>query len=294
MTRVLVTGAGGQVGRELQRAAWPARFRLWPVAHDQLDIANESAVRALFERIRPQIVVNAAAYTAVDKAEDDPATAFAVNATGVEHLARVAERCEARLLHISTDYVFDGTKQGWYVESDPVHPIGAYGRSKADGERAALQHSRAIVLRTAWVYGALGQNFVRTMLRLARERPVIGVVADQVGCPTSARDLAAALVAIACASLDGAVEDQLLHVASPSQATWHELAAEVFRLSSHGFKGELRSITTAEYPTRARRPANSRLDSQRLNDRLSIRLPDWHNSLPQVIEELERDPGRTQ
>jgi dTDP-4-dehydrorhamnose reductase len=293
MTRVLVTGASGQVGRELQRAAWPSGFGLWPVDHAQLDITEEAAVRALFQSVRPAVVVNAAAYTAVDKAEDAPATAFAVNATGVTHLARAAEQCGAHLLHLSTDYVFDGTKAGWYLESDPVNPLGVYGRSKLDGERAALQCPRAIVLRTAWVYGALGLNFVRTMLRLARERDVIGVVADQVGCPTSARDLAAALVSVACASLDGVVQEQLLHVASPVEATWHELAGAVFRASSHGFDGELRAITTAEYPTRASRPANSRLDSGRLYARLGVRLPDWHDSLAHVVAELEKDPGRT-
>ena len=293
MTRVLLTGASGQVGRELQRAEWPSGFKLWAVDHGQLDITNEAAVRALVEKIRPAILVNAAAYTAVDKAEDDAATAFAVNAAGVAHLVRCAEQCSAHVLHLSTDYVFDGTKPGWYVESDPINPLGVYGRSKADGERAALLYPRAIVLRTAWVYGVLGPNFVRMMLRLARERQVIGVVADQVGCPTSARDLAAALVRIACASLDGALEEQLLHVTSPVQATWHELAVAVFRVSAQGFNGELRAIATAEYPTRARRPANSRLDSGRLNAKLGIRLPDWHDSLVEVVNELEKGLGRT-
>ncbi len=293
MTRVLLTGANGQVGRELQRAEWPSGFEVWPADHRELDITNEAAVRALVENVRPAIVVNAAAYTAVDKAEDDPATAFAVNAAGVAHLVRYAEQCSAHVLHLSTDYVFDGNKPGWYVESDPINPLGVYGRSKADGERAALLYPRAIVLRTAWVYGALGPNFVRTMLRLARERQVIGVVADQIGCPTSARDLATAIVRIASASLDGAIEDQLFHVTSPVQATWHELAVAVFRVSAQGFNGDLRAITTAEYPTRARRPANSRLDSGRLNAKLGIRLPDWHDSLVEVVNELEMGLGRT-
>jgi dTDP-4-dehydrorhamnose reductase len=294
MTRVLVTGAGGQVGRELQRAAWPPGFDLSPVDHSQLDITDESAVRALFERVRPAIVVNAAAYTAVDKAEDAPDAAFAVNRTGVVHLARAAEQCGAYLLHLSTDHVFDGSKAGWYVESDAVNPLGVYGRSKLDGERAALQWPRTIVLRTAWVYSALGTNFVRTMLRLARERQVISVVADQIGCPTSARDLATALVSVAGASLDGALEGQLLHVASPAEATWHELARAVFRASAQGFNGELRAITTPEYPTRARRPANSRLDSGRLHATLGIQLPDWRDSVVKVVAELEGDLGRMQ
>jgi len=294
MTRILVTGANGQVGRELQRAKWPAGFSLWPVDRAQLDIVDETAVRELFQSVRPEIVVNAAAYTAVDKAEDEPAAAFAANSTGVAHVVRYADQCAARVLHLSTDYVFDGSKGGWYVESDPVNPLGVYGRSKADGEHAALAYPRAVVLRTAWVYGAFGQNFVRTMLRLARERQVIGVVADQVGCPTSAKDVAAALVKIASASLDGAIEDQLLHMVSPVQATWYELANALFRISSRGFKGELRAITTAEYPTRAKRPPNSRLDSARLGATLGIRLPDWHDSLADVVHELEGNPGRTQ
>jgi dTDP-4-dehydrorhamnose reductase len=289
-----VTGANGQVGRELQRARWPAGFSLRSVDRAQLDIVDEAAVRDLFQTLRPSIVVNTAAYTAVDKAEDEPAAAFAANATAVSHLVRYAEQCQACVLHLSTDYVFDGLKEGWYVESDPVNPLGVYGRSKVDGERAALAYPRAVVLRTAWVYGAFGQNFVRTMLRLARERQVIGVVADQVGCPTSARDLADALVKIASASLEGAIKERLLHMASPVEATWYELARAVFAISSHGFKGELRAITTAEYPTRAKRPANSRLDSRRLHATLGIRLPDWHDSLADVVHELEVNPGRTQ
>jgi dTDP-4-dehydrorhamnose reductase len=263
------------------------------VDRSQLDIRDEAAVSAVFAHVRPDVVVNLAAYTAVDRAEDDPATARAVNATGVAHLVRQAERCSSLVLQISTDYVFDGTNTGWYVETDPVKPLGAYGRSKADGERSALEYPRAIVLRTAWVYGVFGANFVITMLRLARERQSIGVVADQVGCPTSSRDLATALVKLTRAALDGAVQDRVLHVATPAQATWHELAAAVFRASARGFRGELRALTTAEYPTRARRPANSRLDSGRLSATLGIRLPDWHESLVEVVQELENGLGRT-
>jgi dTDP-4-dehydrorhamnose reductase len=287
MTRVLVCGANGQLGRELQRVSWPHPFALHAVSVEQLDITDEEAVAAHVQRLRPAVIVNAAAYTAVDRAEDEPAKAFAVNAGGVAHLVRAAERCGARLLHISTDYVFDGTKNGWYLESDAVMPLGEYGRSKAEGERLALEYSGATVLRTAWLFGALGQNFVRTMLRLARERSVIGVVGDQLGCPTAAKDVADALVKIAQAASDGPIERGLFHLTSPVQASWHDLAKAVFDASDHGFRGEFRMLTTAEYPTRAQRPANSRLDSNLIESTLGIRLPDWRDSVADVVRELE-------
>ena len=287
MTRVLLCGANGQLGREIQRTRWPPGFDVRPVAHDTLDITNEGDVIERVGQLRPALIINAAAYTAVDRAEDEPAKAFAVNAAGTSHLVRAAERYDAHLLHLSTDYVFDGAKDGWYAESDPTKPLGAYGRSKLEGERSALEYSRATVLRTAWLYGALGPNFVATMLRLARERKVIGVVADQHGCPTAAKDVAVAIVQIAQAALDGSIEGQLFHVASPVPASWHELAAAVFDASRNGFNGEFRALTTAEYPTRARRPANSRLDTALIRAKLGIRLADWHDSLIEVVRELE-------
>jgi dTDP-4-dehydrorhamnose reductase len=289
---VLVCGAGGQLGRELQRVSWPPRFEIHAVGREQLDITDETAVETRVAALRPHVIVNAAAYTAVDRAEDEPATAFAVNAAGVGHLVRAAERCGARLLHVSTDYVFDGTKTGWYVESDPIAPLGVYGNSKAEGERLALQYPGSTVLRTAWLFGALGQNFVTTMLRLARERQKIGVVADQYGCPTAAKDVAVALVNVAQACLDGTIDGGLFHLASPVAATWHEFAAAIFNASQHGFHGEFRKLTTAEYPTRARRPANSRLDSSLIEARLGIRLPDWRDSVVDVVRELEASSNR--
>lgn len=293
MTRVLVCGAGGQLGRELQRVPWPAQFEIHAVALEQLDITDETAVATLVAKLRPNVIVNAAAYTAVDRAEDEAATAFAVNAAGVAHLVRAAERCGARLLHVSTDYVFDGTKTGWYVESDPVTPLGVYGSSKAEGERLALEYPGSTVLRTAWLFGALGQNFVTTMLRLARERTKIGVVADQQGCPTAAKDVALALVSVAQACMDGTIDGGLYHLTSPVPATWHEFAAAIFNASQHGFHGEFSKLTTAEYRTRARRPANSRLDSTLIEKRLGIRLPDWRDSLLDVVRELEASPNRS-
>jgi dTDP-4-dehydrorhamnose reductase len=287
MTRVIVCGASGQLGFELQRARWPASFEIVPLSHAQLDITDANAVAATIAKARPAVIVNSGAYTAVDRAEDEPDKALAVNATGVGHLARAAEACGARLLHLSTDYVFDGTKQGWYVESDPIAPLGVYGRTKAEGERQALACEGSTVLRTAWVYGVHGNNFVRTMLRLARERPSIGVVADQQGCPTAAKDIAAALVKIAQAALDSAANRQLFHLTSPASASWYEFAGAVFKASRQGFAGEFRALSTDQYPTRAKRPANSRLSSASIEEALGIRLPDWRESVVEVVRELE-------
>ena len=288
--RVLVVGAGGQLGRELQRADWDTGTEM--VARDsaQLDVTDRTAVLAEVEGFQPHVVVNAAAYTAVDRAEDDEARATAVNGTAVAHLAEAADRSGALLVQVSTDYVFDGTADGWYVETDPTGPVSAYGRSKLVGERAAGRAERSVILRTAWVYGALGANFVTTVLRLAAERDELTIVADQIGCPTATADLAAAIVAVARWTEGGVrpTPSRLYHVASPEPATWHELAVSVVAASAIGFGGDCRPITTADYPTRARRPANSRLDSGRIARELGIELPSWRHSLPAVVAELEK------
>ncbi len=283
---VVITGANGQVGRELMRAEWPSDVTVVGLTSSELDITDSAAVEATIDAIAPAVIVNAAAYTAVDKAEDDEERATAVNGHAVDHLAAAADRSGALLVHYSTDYVFDGSKDGWYVEGDPLNPIGAYGRSKAHGEAAAASTARHLVLRTAWVYGALGNNFVTTMLRLASERDELGVVADQFGCPTSAADIAAATVDLvaheAASSAAGVV-----HVASPDDADWHTFAMAVFDTSANGFSGVCKQLTTAEYPTKAVRPANSRLATDRLNSLIGRQLPSWRTSLSTVVAELE-------
>ncbi len=288
--RVLVVGAGGQLGRELRRAPWDPATAVVTRRSAELDITDRDAVLADVESIEPDVIVNAAAYTAVDRAEDDEARALAVNGTAVGHLAVAADRAQALLVQVSTDYVFDGTAAGWYVETDPTGPVSAYGRTKLAGERAAAVADRCVILRTAWVYGALGSNFVTTVLRLAAERDELRIVADQVGCPTSAADLAAAIVALTGWSEGGArpTPSRLYHVASPEPATWHELAIAVLEASGVPFTGECHAITTADYPTRATRPANSRLDSGRLARDLAIELPGWRRSLRAVVAEIEQ------
>jgi dTDP-4-dehydrorhamnose reductase len=287
--RVVITGAGGQLGRELQRADWGPQAELHPFVSSALDITDPDAVSDTLGSVRPDVVVNAAAYTAVDRAESDEATATAVNGTAVQHLADSCDQVGALLIHVSTDYVFDGTKTRWYGEDDRPNPVSAYGRSKLAGERAALSAQRSVVLRTSWVYGALGSNFVTTMLRLGAERDELAVVSDQHGCPTSAADLAAAIVELV-ADLDrreGPPPRQLYHVASPDEATWHQLAVEALSLSSVGFNGVCRPIPTSDYPTPAARPANSRLNTSAIREDFNITLPSWRESLARVITELE-------
>lgn len=283
MTTVVVTGAGGQVGAELARSrSWADTDDVVVLTRAACDISDRDAVTRRLDQIAPDVIVNAAAYTAVDAAEDDETTARAVNATGVMHLADWAAGTSARLIHISTDYVFDGTKNGWYSEDDPIAPLGAYGRTKAEGERAARRAEDHVILRTAWVYGALGNNFVSTMLRLGHERDELRVVADQAGCPTSAGDIAEAIVRL----IDEAPQVRgTYHLASPAPATWHEFACAI--LVDRIDEGlVIHPITTAEYPTPAARPANSKLDSSLLRTVCSIGVRSWQDALGEVVGEL--------
>lgn len=290
MTRVLVTGAGGQLGRELCRAAWPGHVSVTGATRADLDITSPDAVTRALTELAPDVVVNAAAYTAVDRAESEPDLARLVNADAVGHLAHWAEAAGARLIHVSTDYVFDGTKDGWYVETDPLAPIGVYGRTKADGEDLARVATRHVILRTAWVYGALGQNFVTTMRRLATTHDELRVVADQVGCPTATNDLAAAIVDLV-AQEQAQEATGTFHLASPSDATWHEFATAILADAIAGGL-TVEPISTAEYPTPAARPQNSRLASDVIQSAYGIGVRSWHDALPDVIAELDQQKAR--
>ena len=277
MTRVLVTGGNGQVGRSITDLLGDQRFQHLTVSvadRATCDITNPDAVRRAIERFNPSVIVNTAAYTAVDASETDEAAAMLVNCDGVAHLAAQTGR---RLIHLSTDYVFDGSKDGWYVESDSVAPLGVYGTSKWQGEQAARTNPDHLILRTAWVYAAHGHNFVKTMLRLGAERGKLRVVADQIGCPTSAHDIADAILRLVDIDATGTY-----HMAGASQATWHELATATFELAELDVAVE--AIGTAENPTPAPRPANSRLDSTALASATHVRLPSWQDSLPAVID----------
>ncbi|MEO0494861.1 MAG: dTDP-4-dehydrorhamnose reductase [Actinomycetota bacterium] len=278
MTRVLVTGGSGQLGRCIADLVGTLPFaHLEVVVLDRagIDITDDESVATALRAHDPDVIVNAAAYTAVDAAETDVEAAMAANALGVERLARAGRR----LIHVSTDYVFDGSKAGWYVESDPVAPVGVYGTTKRAGELAAEECRDHLVLRTAWVYSAYGHNFVKTMLRVGADRDHIRVVADQIGCPTSAHDLAEAILQLVDHEVTGTH-----HLTGTDEASWHEFAVAIF--DHAGLEVEVEAIPTSAYPTPAPRPANSRLDSSAIAHTTGIRLPGWRTSLPAVIEQI--------
>jgi dTDP-4-dehydrorhamnose reductase len=284
---VLVTGGTGQLASALAGAADIVR-----VGRPTFDFDRTPSIEVAFHAASPRLVVNAAAYTAVDAAETDADAAYRANADGPAILARLCAETDIPLIHISTDYVFDGCKPDPYLESDPVAPQGVYGASKLAGEEAVRKsRARSIILRTAWVYAATGKNFVRTMLAAGKTRDRLAVVADQQGCPTTAKDLAAAIRAI-IAQLDQTGWDPaysgVFHAAGGGATTWHGLAVAIFEEAArHGAKvPEVAPIAAEDWPTPARRPANSRLDCTRLDDVFGIRLPQWRESLTRSIYEI--------
>lgn len=289
--RIVVTGRDGQVARSLVERAPFAGHELMAVGRPELDLAGEPhAIYAALEEAQPDVIVSAAAYTAVDKAESERELAFAVNESGAAAVARAAHVLDVPLVHISTDYVFDGTKQSPYFEGDPTGPTGVYGESKLAGEAAVLsEQPHSAVLRTAWVYSPFGANFVKTMLRLAEDRERISVVGDQRGNPTSALDIADGIITVAENLRSGGSDySGVFHMTSSGEASWAEFAQAVFEASerSGGPSAEVTPISTADYPTPARRPGNSRLDSTRLEQVHGVRLPDWRQSLPAIVERL--------
>ena len=258
----------------------------------QLDLAGETdAIVAAIEAERADVLVSAAAYTAVDKAESEPDLAFAVNEKGAAAVARAARLLGVPLVHLSTDYVFDGAKPSPYAEEDTPEPTGVYGASKLAGERAVLaEQANSTILRTAWVHSPFGANFVKTMLRLAGDRDEIGVVADQRGNPTSALDIADAVLSVA-ANLLGGNDPELrgiFHMTADGDASWAEFAEWIFAASARkgGPSARVKHITTADYPTPAKRPANSMLDCTKLRSRHGLSLPNWRASTEAVVNRL--------
>ncbi len=302
---ILLLGANGQLGMELRRALVPLG-RLVPATRDGVladgsaclaaDLADHASLQAALAAAAPDTVVNAAAYTAVDRAEDEPALADRINHEAVGEIGRWAAAHGARVLHYSTDYVFDGGAPRPCREDDPAAPVSVYGRSKLAGE-AALRASGAahLIVRTAWVYAAHGHNFLHTMLRLARERDELRVVDDQVGAPTPAPWIAQASAAMLAQWQDGAAGagPGIVHLVAAGQCSWHEFAQAIvdgaFARGLLARRPHVTAVSTAQFPTRARRPAWSVLDTSRLRDCFGLQLPDWREGLDAVLDAMARD-----
>lgn len=292
--KILLTGKNGQVGFELQRALAPLG-QVFAVDSSDCNLADASALRSLIREVQPALIVNPAAYTAVDKAEQEPDIAQAVNAIAPGVIGEEAQRLGASVVHYSTDYVFDGTKAGAYQEQDPTAPLGAYARSKLDGERALQSAtSRHLILRTSWVVGAHGNNFARTMLRLAAERPELRVVNDQWGAPTSAAliaDLTAHLMARLKAD-PASFPFGLYHLAAAGETNWCEYARHVIAQAQAAGKPlkarpeDVHPIPSEAYPTLARRPHNSRLDTRLFRDTFGLDLPHWRLGLNHILQQI--------
>lgn len=298
MTRlsVLIVGRGGQVARALAATLPAESVDATCLGRPDLDIRDADSITRAVEAVSPDLVINAAAYTAVDQAETEEDEARLVNAVGAGVLAKAAANCGAPILHLSTDYVFNGEKPSPYIETDPVAPLGAYGRSKREGEQAVAEaNPQSVILRTAWVYSSWGKNFAKTMLRVAETREELTVVHDQRGNPTSAEDIAAALWKIAGKYADNreSLVSGVFHLTAAGEASWAEFAEEIFAVSAAagGPLARVKRITTAEYPTPTRRPVNSRLDCSRLAAVYGISLPEWRQSTRSVVEELVRTKG---
>lgn len=296
--KILLTGKHGQVGFELLRALAPLG-EVHAVDYAECDLADAAAIAALVRSVRPDVIVNPAAYTAVDKAESEPELAHAVNSVAPGVLGEEAAKRGAWVVHYSTDYVFDGTKQGAYTEADPTNPLSVYGRTKQKGE-IALQESgaRCLIVRTSWVVGAHGNNFAKTILRLALEREQLNVVADQYGAPTSA-----ALLADATAQLVRQVQREgadtypygLYHLAAGGETNWCDYARFVVseaRAAGRPLKllpDAIRGISSSEYPTSAKRPLNSRLDTGKLRRTFGLEMPDWQRGVSHILQQILRE-----
>lgn len=287
--KILVTGANGQVGYCLQQQLQESGVDFVALARADLDIGDAKAVEDAIDKIRPDVIINAAAYTAVDKAEQEQALAFAINRDGAANLARAAKKIDAAILHISTDYVFAGDATGTYREEDGTAPQGVYGQSKLEGEQAVIAaNDKHIILRTAWVFGEHGNNFVKTMIRLGRSRDTLGIVADQEGGPTYAGDIAKALIEIAQQYAVGQpITWGTYHYSGLPHISWFGFAQHIFTEIEKATLYEkaipqLNAITTADYPTPAKRPANSKLDCKKIELAFGIAPSDWQLALKNI------------
>lgn len=291
--RIAVTGKTGQVVTSLIERGAAAGHEVIALGRPELDLADPASVARALEAATPDVIVSAGAYTAVDKAESESNLAYAVNGAGAGAMAKAARALSVPLVHVSTDYVFDGTLDRPYVESDPTGPTGVYGASKLAGEQAVLaaHGDHSAVLRVAWVYSPFGANFVKTMLRLAGDRDEVSVVADQLGNPTSALDIANGILLVATNLVADSNPELrgIFHMTASGEASWADFAKAIFAASAEkgGATARVKRITTADYPTPATRPANSRLDCGLIAKVHGVALPDWRQSLDNVIARLQ-------
>ena len=283
MKRILITGANGQLGQSIAEISKNYKeIECFFVTRNELDITNEDLVNHYFDDKSFDFVINCAAYTAVDKAEDDQENAFLVNAKATEFLAKISNVKNIPFIHVSTDYVFDGTESVPRLETDQTNPIGVYGQTKLDGENLALANNpKTIILRTAWVYSRFGNNFVKTMLRLFNDKDSISVVADQIGSPTNAIDLANAILEIVS-------KDELVYgiynYSNEGECSWFEFAQKIKEFS--GSSIEINPVPTSAYPTKAKRPAYSLLDKSKIKEVYQLEIPAWEDSLKEELKHL--------
>jgi dTDP-4-dehydrorhamnose reductase len=290
--RVTIIGTSGQLATELRRRSWGTGLQ--PLEVEKVDVTDEQATIALLDRQRPDLVLNASAYTAVDRAEADRDRAFAVNETGPATLAAWCELHGAALIHVSTDYVFSGQTSAAYVEDDRTEPLSVYGASKLAGEHAIGRRlKRHVILRTSWVFSAHGQNFVKTILRLARERDELRIVADQHGRPTAAADLADAVIHVAARVRENSASFGTFHFAGKGVTSWCAFAQAIVNAQAPFTKREpvVTAIATSDYPTPARRPAHAVLDTTRFESAFGLEPRSWHDGLREVVREL-MDPSK--
>lgn len=290
MREILITGGNGQLGTELKRYPWPAGWAIVAVDIDELDLRDTAAIEAMVASRPWAAVISGGAYTAVDKAEDDNVTAWAVNALAPAAFAKACREADIPLVHVSTDYVFDGAKQGRWAPGDATGPLGVYGASKLGGDLAvATGCPRHAIVRTSWVVSAHGNNFIKTMLRVGAERDTLRVVDDQHGAPTAAADLAATVATIALRMADDAQAPAgTFHFSNAGETTWCGFAREIFAGAAKrgGPSPQVEAIATADYPTPARRPTNSRLDHDAINAAYGITPRAWQDALDDILDEL--------
>jgi len=285
MANILVTGANGQLGSELRRLGFPALDEVFFTDVAELDITDREAIRQFVQEHEIDTIINCAAYTAVDRAEEEAALAEKINTEAVANLARVAYQQDCLLIHISTDYVFDGTGTRPYTEKDPPCPVSVYGKTKLAGEREILKSKCFhIIIRTAWLYSEFGHNFVKTIRRRAAECPELKVVSDQIGTPTYAADLARAIVRI-MENEERIEHEGIYHYSNEGVCSWYDFAAEIVRLS--GAACQVRPVTTEEYPAKTRRPAYSVLDKTKIRKTFGVEVPHWQTSLKECLAGMQ-------